>query len=165
MSQVNIPAPMFFLFHLTIILSHRHEEALVIFVSSMQNFRNSLSETDARNFHNFDNPELMIEDIAQRCRDRRLNSKVLGCCQAIKGFADKMLPFFEVIDIFIQSHPDWAGLAWGAVRLVFLVLRSSMTPPFLALPANKLLVMWELCNLSRQAYWDVYVNLSKTACV
>jgi hypothetical protein len=32
-----------------------------------------------------------------------------------------MEPYFEVINIFVSSHPEFAALVWGALRLVFVV--------------------------------------------
>src|SRR5436305_7970561 len=34
----------------------------------------------------------------------------------VKAFSDRLQPYFEVINIVIQSHPECAALVWGALR-------------------------------------------------
>lgn len=36
-------------------------------------------------------------------------------------FANRLNPYFDVVGIFVQTHPEFAGLAWGAVRLALQV--------------------------------------------
>ena len=43
----------------------------------------------------------------------------------VKLFNDSLGHYFAVIDILVQSHPEYAALAWGAVRLVLQVFRDS----------------------------------------
>ncbi|XXG95139.1 hypothetical protein Hte_001399 [Hypoxylon texense] len=39
--------------------------------------------------------------------------------QRISSLASCLRPYFQVIDIFVSSHPEFAALVWGALRLVF----------------------------------------------
>ncbi|KAI0384987.1 hypothetical protein F5Y04DRAFT_246589 [Hypomontagnella monticulosa] len=39
--------------------------------------------------------------------------------ESIKEFAAQLSPFFKVVDTFVSSHPDYAAVAWGALKLVF----------------------------------------------
>jgi hypothetical protein len=48
-------------------------------------------------------------------------SRLLEACKKIQQFGKAMSPFFNITDIFVSSHPDWAAIAWGAIRLVFQV--------------------------------------------
>lgn len=34
---------------------------------------------------------------------------------------DTLEPYFKVVGIFVSSRPEWAALAWGAIRLVLQV--------------------------------------------
>ncbi|KAJ3535001.1 hypothetical protein NM208_g7314 [Fusarium decemcellulare] len=36
----------------------------------------------------------------------------------IRTFSDKLSPYFKIIDIFCSTHPEWANIAWGALRLI-----------------------------------------------
>jgi len=37
----------------------------------------------------------------------------------ISSFSRNLEPYFDVLGIFVQSHPEWAAIAWGAIQLVF----------------------------------------------
>jgi hypothetical protein len=63
----------------------------------------------------------MLNDLNTRCKDVRNGRKLSSLCRKIERFATAWEPFFEVTNIFVQTHPEFAGLAWGAIRLVFLV--------------------------------------------
>jgi hypothetical protein len=39
----------------------------------------------------------------------------------VKTFNDALSPYFEVVSIAIQSHPEIAAIAWGTLRLVLQV--------------------------------------------
>jgi hypothetical protein len=36
----------------------------------------------------------------------------------LTAFSDSLKHYFDVIGILVQSHPEYAALAWGAFRLV-----------------------------------------------
>jgi len=55
-------------------------------------------------------------DIVKKTRD---SSRVV---KRVKAFSDNLKHYFDVIGILIQSHPEYAALVWGAVRLVLQVL-------------------------------------------
>jgi hypothetical protein len=40
----------------------------------------------------------------------------------IAAFSNNLGHYFDVIGILVQSHPEYAALAWGAFRLVLQVL-------------------------------------------
>lgn len=48
-------------------------------------------------------------------------TRLTSCCKKINTLAVKLSPFFDVVSIFVQSHPEYSGIAWGAIRLVFQV--------------------------------------------
>jgi hypothetical protein len=39
----------------------------------------------------------------------------------IRSAADKLQPYFEVVNIFVQSNPQYSAIVWGAIRLVLQV--------------------------------------------
>jgi hypothetical protein len=39
-------------------------------------------------------------------------------CQAIDKFSRTMKPYFDVVDTLVSSHPEYAAILWGAVKLV-----------------------------------------------
>ena len=72
-------------------------------------------------FRLFDDPSAMILQLSQELDDYKNNRKLSGLCRKVERFASAFAPFFDVIGIFVQSNPEFAALAWGAIRLVFLV--------------------------------------------
>jgi len=65
---------------------------------------------------------IKIETIAYQFKNRSKISRLLACCKSLQRFAQSWEPFFEVTSIFISSNPEYAALAWGAIRLIFQVL-------------------------------------------
>jgi len=62
----------------------------------------------------------MIRDIVKRCEEHPIHeARLTRCCQRIGGLARKLAPFFDIISIFVHAGPEFAGFAWGALRLVF----------------------------------------------
>lgn len=46
-------------------------------------------------------------------------SRLTTCLTRVRAFAQRIEPFFEVLGIFASSHPEFAAIAWGSIRLVF----------------------------------------------
>jgi hypothetical protein len=40
---------------------------------------------------------------------------------AVDALNDSLSPYFDIVAIFVQSHPEFAGIAWGSIRLIFKV--------------------------------------------
>lgn len=98
------------------------KDACEVFSSAVRSFRESLPEPERDAFREFESSETMIEEIQAHCQGYYKNrSTLMGCCRRIRKFARAWEPFFEITNIFVSSHPDWAAIAWGAVRLVFVV--------------------------------------------
>jgi hypothetical protein len=43
----------------------------------------------------------------------------------VKKFSERLQPYFEIVDIFIQSNPQFTAIVWGALRLVLKVCQAS----------------------------------------
>ena len=64
----------------------------------------------------------MLEAIHDQAQNHPTHKSLLmRCSKNIAFLAAKLGPYFEIINIFVSSHPEFAGLAWGSLRLVFLV--------------------------------------------
>jgi hypothetical protein len=57
-----------------------------------------------------------------------------GVLQKISKFSDSLGPYFEVIGIITQAHPEYACFVWGAARFV---LQVCQIPSILESNANK----------------------------
>lgn len=62
----------------------------------------------------------MLQSIRIQSENHFLHqSRYKACAQQIRRFSEKFAPFFEVINIFVQTNPEYSGLVWGTVRLIF----------------------------------------------
>lgn len=79
----------------------------------------------------------------------------------IRTFSDTLQPYFGVIELVIQSHPEIAAIAWGCLRLVLQVRahhpnrHSSLHWPTAACR--------EFCHIFWQTYEDTGENYSRTS--
>jgi hypothetical protein len=104
-----------------ITLVARLQNAQKIFLDVAENFRNSLPAKEKAMFQEFDDPMFMVRDLQLQVKDYQSSQKLSIFCKSIERFAAAWAPFFDIVSIFIHSRPDFASLAWVAVRIVFLV--------------------------------------------
>ena len=100
--------------------------ALEVFAKAMREFEATIPRDQLPEFGKFDSCESMLKVIEEEANRRPEKSRLLRCCKKISYFAKRWEPFFQIADLLVSSHPDWAALAWGAVRFVFKV---STAPP------------------------------------
>jgi len=50
--------------------------------------------------------------------------------RTIGSFAASLTPFNEAIGIFVSSHPEYAALVWGTLRLIMQVGSATSFAPF-----------------------------------
>lgn len=63
----------------------------------------------------------LVEDTAQLAiiAKDKIHGKTF--LEQIKLLADKLAPYFDILDILVQSHPEYAALVWGALRFILKV--------------------------------------------
>ncbi|KAJ5428580.1 hypothetical protein N7445_010034 [Penicillium cf. griseofulvum] len=134
-------------------------DATHVFEDVIQNFQNSLSSQEKSIFKEFHNPRDMLHDLQTKCKEVRNGRKLSKLCHVIERFASAWEPFFEVTSIFVQTHPEFAGIAWGAIRLVFL-LGTNYT-----VHLEKLVTMIQRIGEmlpSYEEYFNIFVRRKKT---
>ena len=99
----------------------RYDTAEGLFTSALKGFKDSLPTDDANTLLDFKSAEEMVRAVEEQVNRAPEKRRLLSCCKKVEQFARKWEPFFEIINIFLNSHPEWSALAWGAVRLVFKV--------------------------------------------
>ncbi|KAF2185894.1 hypothetical protein K469DRAFT_687714 [Zopfia rhizophila CBS 207.26] len=96
-----------------------------IFEEACAAFRSALTEDDRKLFKEFESAQSMLQEIGNHAKTHPVHhSRLTKCCKKIHGLAEKLSQYFEIINIFIQSNPEFAALAWGSLRLIFLVRNS-----------------------------------------
>jgi len=93
-----------------------------IFRGACQEFRDALPEEAQKLFIGYGSCAEMIASIEAHCASIPIHGRRLSrCCQAVNRASRRLQPYFDIIGIFCQSHPEYSCLGWGAIRLVFLV--------------------------------------------
>lgn len=69
----------------------------------------------------FKTPEAMVESLRNHvdhlCTPHR--SRLHDAISVVDEFGRSLKPFFSVVELLVSSHPEWAAIAWGGIRLVF----------------------------------------------
>ncbi|GAB1317800.1 NACHT domain-containing protein [Madurella fahalii] len=97
----------------------RQSAALGLFAEALKKFQAIIPQDERAAFDQFGSCGSMLEVIEAQAAKSPEKSRLLRCCKKINHFATRWEPFFEITNIVVSSHPEWAALAWGAVRLVF----------------------------------------------
>jgi hypothetical protein len=94
-----------------------------VFAAARDRFLDSLEDDERMLF----SPCASAEDLLGGLKKLNIIAKKLqtqrssGLLDQVKKFSDRLKPFFEIVDIFISSNPQYTALVWGALRLVLKV--------------------------------------------
>lgn len=101
---------------------YEHAGPKEVFEKVFSSFYNSLPNSERKEFDGFPDSQTMLESIRQICQSNPVHSsRLTRFAQKLQNFAVKLNPYFEVVNIFVQTNPLYAGLVWGTIRLVFQV--------------------------------------------
>jgi hypothetical protein len=89
------------------------------FLQARDNFLASLPASERARFSNCKSAQALITDVGKFLEfpnhSSQFNKLVLS---KVKQLSDSLKPYFEVINILVSSHPDYAAILWGSLRLV-----------------------------------------------
>ncbi|KAF2728944.1 hypothetical protein EJ04DRAFT_580987 [Polyplosphaeria fusca] len=88
------------------------------FHKAKEAFIQSLGPRERSLFAKCDSVEELFDDarkIPELLKPKDRGSALLG---KLAHFAERLKPYFEIVGIVVQSHPEFASLVWGAVRLL-----------------------------------------------
>lgn len=91
------------------------------FEEARDQFLKGLSPEEREQFIKLSSAEELLSDIAKLDHVRDDKKLLQRSMKKIKDLSDRLSPYFEIVNIVIQSHPEFAALAWGAIRLVLQV--------------------------------------------
>lgn len=98
-------------------------DAATLFTASMSAFRDTLSDSDKASWHECENATTMIKELEALVVKESQPDKLTTCLKRIRTFSDSFEPFFDIVTLFVQVKPEWFGMFWGSVRLIFKVCR------------------------------------------
>ena len=96
-------------------------EPTALFSTVLDDFRASLPEAGKSSFREYASSHDMLAAVTADCQQYKQSSRLSKCVSKIASFSREFAPFFDVISIFVQVKPDWFGVFWGSVRLIFQV--------------------------------------------
>lgn len=100
----------------------RYSDAAEIFRVACQSFRDNLPVSDKEEFKEYGDAQSMISAIQELANNHPIHrSRLTAACRKLDQFTKEIEPFFEIINIFVQIKPDYAGLVWGSMRIIFQV--------------------------------------------
>ncbi|KAH8901103.1 hypothetical protein GQ53DRAFT_835048 [Thozetella sp. PMI_491] len=93
-----------------------------IFRSACQHFKLSLSETQRQVFKEYPDAYSMLEALKHHFATHPLQTSIITrWWKKISALSDRLSPFFSVLDLLVSSHPEFAAIAWGSIRLIFVL--------------------------------------------
>lgn len=124
MPTASMPASQDFVAHMPL---NEDISPAEIFRAASERFQSSLSDEQRSMFVAHPSSASMLQAMqdfaASRAGDRPLLERILV---RIERVSTRLRPFFQVIEIFVSSRPEYAAIAWGSIRLIFMVTTLSL---------------------------------------
>ncbi|KAH7308642.1 hypothetical protein B0I35DRAFT_442341 [Stachybotrys elegans] len=135
---------------------HSHRvDSISIFQEACDRFQSSLSDRQRQQFKRFPDATSMLRSIEAEVKHHPVHKSLLTlCCKKISALSEKLSPFFKVIDILVSSHAEFAAIAWGSVRLVFML--GTNYAEFL----ERVCELFEAMAMKLPAYQEYYDNIN-----
>ena len=92
-----------------------------VFKHARDRFFQHLSSEDREAFTRINSSTELLDDFKRLQKFVKDDSRWMKVFSAVKNCSDQLQPYFDIIGIITQSHPEWAAVAWGALRLVLQV--------------------------------------------
>ena len=107
-------------------VDHPANGSEALFAQVRDTFLESLSNQERARFTNCSSPEDLVASVRNFSLpfEKGKRNKII---QFVKSFTERLAPYFEVLGTIVQSHPDWAAIAWGAFRLILQVGSQKVT--------------------------------------
>jgi hypothetical protein len=92
-----------------------------IFDSATKRFEEDLPAQERTLYKRLDGPKQLVSSIEEHVSHLKTKneSRLLQACKKIYRLSNAIVPYFQIIGIFVSSHPDLAAIIWGALSLVF----------------------------------------------
>ncbi|KAF4462687.1 NACHT domain-containing [Fusarium albosuccineum] len=101
-----------------------------IFAAVCQEFKESLPEKAWKQIDAYQDANAMLNGTSDLLKDHSTRtSRLRVAISAADRIASRLRPYFRVIDVFVQSNPEYAALAWGTLRVI-LEMASNFTTLF-----------------------------------
>lgn len=87
------------------------------FKRAHEDFLDQLSEAEKKQFAPIKDSQTFLAEVGKlgQLSKSRKWTKLFA---AVQKCSQQLAPYFDVVGIVVQSHPDWAAIAWGSFRLI-----------------------------------------------
>jgi hypothetical protein len=90
------------------------------FEQAHQRFLAQLSDEEKQQFSPIKNYQAFQAEIVKLSQSTK-SRKFTQLFAVINKCGQSLASYFDVVGIVVQSHPEWAALAWGSFRLILAV--------------------------------------------
>jgi hypothetical protein len=97
------------------------KDEVKVFCEARDKFLDSLSENERSRFSKCSSGEDLLAEVKAVGAFKTGHRKWERSFQCIAKFTKQLQPYFQILEIMIQSNPEWTAIAWGAFRFVLLV--------------------------------------------
>lgn len=97
------------------------DDAAAVFRQARDQFLQALAPENQGNFIRIRTSQELIDSFSKFQQFKQDNSRASRLLNVVKKCSEKLEPYFQIIGIVVQSHPEWTAIAWGAFRLVLQV--------------------------------------------
>ncbi|KAI1325265.1 hypothetical protein F5Y16DRAFT_378365 [Xylariaceae sp. FL0255] len=100
-----------------------------LFLKARDTFLLSVSASERQLYSKCSSSDELLKELESFAHLKNSHGRWSRCFKRIQKFTDHLTPYFEVMELFVSSHPEWAAIAWGALRLI-LQLAGNFTTHF-----------------------------------
>jgi hypothetical protein len=97
------------------------KDEVKVFCKARDEFLDSLPESERSRFSKCTSGEDLLAEVKAVAAFKTGHRKWERSFQCITTFSKQLQPYFRIVEIMIQSNPEWTAIAWGAFRFVLLV--------------------------------------------
>lgn len=101
-----------------------------VFIEARDAFLNSLQPVERERFAKYDTIEQVIEDLKRNKIADESPSLIRRAIGKLDSLNKALSPYFEALGFFVQSHPEFTAIVWGAIRLAFQVMCAVMNSTY-----------------------------------
>ena len=101
-----------------------------LFIRTRDEFLEALADHEQERFSKCGSVDELLADIKSLESFSKSRRRTTTSLAKIKAFGDNLVPYFKIMEIACATHPEWANIALGALRLIlqvricFIVIRT-----------------------------------------
>ncbi|KAJ3535986.1 hypothetical protein NM208_g6910 [Fusarium decemcellulare] len=94
-------------------------EADASFTKARDRFLECLAKSDREQYATCASPNELISQVQKFANFKDNCPRFTHAIKCITTFCNRLEPYFDTVGIFVQSHPESAAIAWGALASNF----------------------------------------------